>query len=139
MEDSPNTILMHLDKDGKGDFCAPPHMKAFCQDVNIQQKFRDLAASRRWQGPPTTQNSSPNVTRALQRPIKLPFKDANCYGWDSLVLIIPRILRILGLRGRQIYTAGNRPSWWPEDVPFASPNNSSAAVSDSFLISVTSY
>ncbi|XP_064391664.1 uncharacterized protein LOC135339483 [Halichondria panicea] len=52
--------------------------------------------------------------------IVLPSSDVYEYSGNILQSLMSRIANSKGWTGRNVYTSGNRPSWWPKDVAFAS-------------------
>ncbi|XP_064391662.1 uncharacterized protein LOC135339482 isoform X3 [Halichondria panicea] len=52
--------------------------------------------------------------------IVLPSSDVYEYSGNILQSLMSCIANSKGWTGRNVYTSGNRPSWWPKDVAFAS-------------------
>lgn len=115
---APSLVLLYL----KGDqimYKAPRHMEGFCENPDVLNAFKAAALGR----PVNLQSSTEEVENPSET-IEIPYKDAKEYTWDILVFLIPEILRLHGIHGKNGYNIANKPAWWPEGLRFCSPNSS---------------
>ncbi|VDI40105.1 Hypothetical predicted protein [Mytilus galloprovincialis] len=56
----------------------------------------------------------------------MPYADPLLYTWDAMVFLVPALLAKVGIKGKNAYNVNNKPTWWPEQLRFCSPNSSTA-------------
>ncbi|KAH3799825.1 hypothetical protein DPMN_153441 [Dreissena polymorpha] len=101
----PSFVMLYL-KGGQVLTTAPGHMRAFVENPDVLNSFKECALGRQSQN--VTVKTSAAVVEG-KPPIVMPFSNPEQYTWDMLCFIIPQL--VSRESGCVRYTPENKPSW----------------------------
>ncbi|XP_019629961.1 PREDICTED: uncharacterized protein LOC109474160 isoform X2 [Branchiostoma belcheri] len=118
----PSCVFFYMDYGSKQiKSTGPSHMKEFLQDRTILEKFERLSANR----PTKLRPSGPTAMETIPEQEEEKANDVSLQQIDPHQISVANLRRIISsiAKGnRNFWTHENRPGWWPDELPFASPS-----------------